>query len=100
MVRCNNNGQEISLTPARHCFCYFSFSPSLKAFPTASPTTRYTLKDGSKMIGSVIMHPENVNQWVFQNVKPELLFLLFFYHIGLSSYEVVFNTGVKVEVEA
>ena len=51
------------------------------------------------MIGSVIMHPENVNQWVFQNVKPELLFLLFFYHIGLSSYEVVFNTGVKVEVE-
>ena len=32
-------------------FCYFSFSPSRKAFPTASPTTRYTLKEGSKMIG-------------------------------------------------
>ena len=30
---------------------YFSFSPSPNAFPTTSPTTRYTLKEGSKMIG-------------------------------------------------
>ncbi len=46
----NNNGQELSGScPSQ--FCYFSFSPSRKAFPTASPTTRYTLKEGSKMIG-------------------------------------------------